>query len=309
MNYRRLGRTNLNVSVIALGTSPLGGAFRDAGFQEGIDCVRRALDLGVNFIDTAPLYGITRAESILGRALKGVPREHYILSTKVGQYGNGEINFSAAKVRQSVEESCGRLGVDHIDVLLCHDIEDADESVLLNETFPALVRLRNEGSIGCIGFSGHPVRIFRQILNQVGDGIIDVVLSHSHYTLNNSSLGDLIPYLREKGVGIINAAPTGMGLLAPAGPPAWHPASAELILGCRKAVEFCRANGEDIVKLAIQFGISHPGLSTLVVGTANPANLQRNVAYAESPIDFEFMAAVLVILKPVHNQGFGRDLC
>ena len=308
MNYRPLGRTGLEVSVLGFGTSPLGGSFRPADERQGIECVRVALELGINFIDTAPLYGLTSSETILGKALRDVPRASYVLCSKVGQYGNGQVDFSAEGVVRSVEASCARLGVDHLDVVLCHDVEDTTPAQLMAETFPALVRLREQGKVRFLGFSGHPLRIFSSLLEQVDPGMVDVILSHSHYTLNNSRLGELIPYLKAKRVGIVNAAPTGMGLLSPAGPPAWHPAPRELIDGCRKAVEFCRARGVDVLQLAIQFGLSDPAIATLVVGTANPANLRRNVAFAESPIDFEMMAAVLAVLKPVHNWGFGRDL-
>ena len=87
MQYRALGRTGLNVSFVGYGASPLGGVFGDVDESTAIRAVRRSLDLGVNFIDVSPYYGLTVAETVLGKALQGVPRDSYVLATKVGRYG------------------------------------------------------------------------------------------------------------------------------------------------------------------------------------------------------------------------------
>src|ERR1700741_4818057 len=116
MHYRQLGRTGLHVSVLSCGASSLGGVFRATDDTESIRTVRTALDLGINFIDVSPYYGATRAETVLGRALAGVPRAGYLLATKVGQYGEGDFDFSAARITRSLDESCARLGVDYIDL-------------------------------------------------------------------------------------------------------------------------------------------------------------------------------------------------
>ena len=110
MQYRLLGSTGLKVSVLGYGASPLGNAFRTIDDNEGIRTVRAALDLGINFLDTSPHYGVTKSETVLGRALQGVPRDSYYLATKVGQYGEGNFDFSAARVTRSFEESCARYG-------------------------------------------------------------------------------------------------------------------------------------------------------------------------------------------------------
>src|SRR4051812_34337649 len=107
MHYRPLGRTGLHVSVLGFGASPLGGVFGAIDESECRRAVHAALDLGINFIDVAPYYGATKAETVLGRALKGVKRDRYFLATKVGQYGDGEFDFSAARVTRSLDESCG----------------------------------------------------------------------------------------------------------------------------------------------------------------------------------------------------------
>jgi L-galactose dehydrogenase len=306
MQFRQLGRTGLSVSTLSFGASSLGGAFRAVDEGEGIRTVHAALDLGINFIDTSPFYGATKSETVLGKALRGIARDRYVLGTKVGQYGEGEFDFSAARVTRSLDESCARLGVDYVDILQCHDIEFADLGQIVDETLPALVGLRAAGRIGHIGITGLPLKIFGEVLARAAPGTIDVALSFCHYELNDTSLESLLPLFRAQGVGVINAAPTGMGLLTERAAPAWHPATPAIIAGCRRATDFCRARGVDIVQLAVQFSLSHPEIATTLIGTASPENIRKNVAYAEAPIDFELMAEVLRILRPIKDHNFTR---
>lgn len=306
MHYRPLGRTGLNVSVLSFGASSLGGVFRSTDDAESIRAVRTALDLGMNFIDVSPYYGATRAESVLGRALAGVPRERYVLATKVGQYGEGQFDFSAARVTRSLDESCARLGVDYIDLLQCHDIEFADLNQIVSETLPALVKLRQAGRIGHIGITGLPLKVFPAVLDRAAPGMVETILSFCRYELNDTGLEALFPYLQERHVGIINASPTGMGLLTERGVPAWHPAPKHLLEVSRRAVAYCQAIGADIVKLAVQFCVAQPAIATTLVGSANPENIRKNVRYVEESIDFELMGQVLQILRPIHNHNFTR---
>jgi len=306
MQYRQLGSTGLRVSVLSYGASPLGNAFRTIDDNEGIRTVRTALDLGINFLDTSPHYGVTKSETVLGRALQGVPRDSYYLATKVGQYGEGNFDFSAARVTKSFEESCTRLGTDYIDVLHCHDIEFADLDQIVNETLPALVKLRDAGRVGHIGITGLPLRIFPAVLDRTAPGTVSAVLSFCRYCLNDTALESLIPAFQAKGAGIINASATGMGLLTERGAPGWHPAPESIKAGCRRAVEYCQSIGADITKLALQFAVRHPAIATTLVGTASPENIRKNVAYIKEPIDLELLARVLEILQPIHNHNFTR---
>lgn len=306
MKRRILGRTGLNVSILSFGASSLGGVFRATDDAESIRTVHTSLDLGINFIDVSPYYGATRAETVLGRALRGVARERYHLATKVGQYGEGEFDFSAARVTRSLDESCARLGVDYIDLLQCHDIEFASIDQIVGETIPALLALKRAGRIGHIGITGLPLKIFPAVLDRVPDGDVETVLSFCRYELNDTSLESLLPYFASKGIGVINASPTGMGLLTPRGVPAWHPAPPAIVAGARRAVEYCQSVGVDIVKLAIQFAVAHPGIATTLVGSANPENIRRNIAYADEPADLELMARVLELLRPIRNHNFTR---
>jgi L-galactose dehydrogenase len=306
MQYRKLGNTGLMTSTLSFGASSLGGVFRDVREADCIRTVHLSLEGGINFIDVSPYYGDTRAETMLGKALKGVARDRYILATKVGQYGGETFDFSRERVTRSLDESMARLGVDYIDLLQCHDIEFADLGQIVDETLPALAELKRKGRIGHVGITGLPLKVFRETIDRAPEGMVETVLSFCHYELNDHSLEDELPYLQEKGVGVINAAPTGMGLLTPRGAPDWHPAGEGLREGCREAVEFCAREGLDVVKLAIQFSINHPGVATTLVGSASPENMARNIGYAEAPVDFAAMSAVLEVLKPVHNHNFTR---
>jgi L-galactose dehydrogenase len=304
MQYRPLGRTGLNVSVLSFGGSSLGAVFRPTDDAESIRTVHAALDLGINFIDVSPGYG--RAEEVLGRALKGIPRDRYYLATKVGQYAGDGTNFTAERMRRGFEQSCRLLGTDHIELLQCHDIEFADLDQIVHETLPLLLELKAAGRIGHVGITGLPLKIFPAVIDRVPPGTVETILSFCHYELNDTSLEPLLPWLADRGVGVINASPTGMGLLTERGVPAWHPAPPTIVAGCRQAVEYCRSVGVDIVKLAVQFAVSHPGIATTLIGTANPANIRKNVAYAEAPVDHALIAEVREILRPIHNHNFTR---
>jgi len=306
MQYRPLGRTGLDVSILSYGASPLGSVFRATDDAEGIRTVHTALDLGINYLDTSPYYGATKSETVLGKALREIARDRYYLATKVGQYDNGVFDFSAARVVRSLDESCARLGVDYIDVLQCHDIEFADLNQIVNETLPALVALREKGRIGHIGITGLPMKVFSAVIDRATPGSVDTILSFCRYEMNDTALESLIPYLSSRGIGIINASPTGMGLLTERGVPDWHPAPKPILACARRAIEYCKAIGADITKLAVQFATHHPAIATTLVGTASPENIRKNVAYLDEPIDFELMARVLEILKPIKNHNFTR---
>jgi aryl-alcohol dehydrogenase-like predicted oxidoreductase len=298
MLYRALGNTGLEVSALSLGASSLGGVFREVHETEGMRTVHLAIDLGINFIDVSPYYGLTRAETVLGKALREIPRDRYYLATKVGRYGDAEFDFSARRVTASVDESLSRLNLEHIDVIQCHDVEFGDLDQVVHETIPALRLLQDRGKVRFVGVTGLPLKIFRYVLDHTE---VDTVLSYCRYCLNDASLESLLPDLRERRVGVINASPLAMGLLSNRGAPAWHPASCEIRNACARATAFCRSQDADIARLAIQFSTSNPEIATTLVGTGSPANLARNVQWISEPPDPEMLSAVLRILEPVHN--------
>lgn len=310
MKCSKLGTTGLNVSSLSYGARSLGEALSKSKLDRCIETVHAALDGGINLIDVAPAYGGSLAELNLGRALNGLPRERYYLATKIGSYSEArhDYDYSRASTERSVEHSLKRLGVEYVDLIQCHDIEFADHNQIVAETLPALQRLKEQGLVRHIGVTGLPLNIFRSILDRVEPGTVEAILSFCHYQLNDNSLLDLIPYLKTKGVGIINAAPLGMGLLTNEGPPAWHPAG-EAVRGiCRKAVSHCAAKGVNIVKLAIQYCCANPDIATTLVGTGCAKEILEDIASINQSMDITLLAEVLEILKPIHNHIFTRGL-
>jgi L-galactose dehydrogenase len=290
-------------SRLGFGGSPLGGVFGHEDEAEGIRSVHRALELGVTYFDVAPLYGQTRAETVLGRALRGVEREGYFLSTKVGRYGPREFDFSARRVTDGLKESMERLGVDRVDLVLCHDIEFAPLEQVVEEAIPALRELQSRGDIGRIGVSGLPLHIFEHVWQRER---LDAILSYCRYTLFDTALDGLLERLGEvrdtSGLMVINAAPLGMGLLTDIGPQSWHPADAETKRLCAAAAAHCRERGADISRLALQFALANPRVHSTLVGMGDRATVERNARWSEEPMDLDLLREVQEILAPVKDR-------
>src|SRR3954467_14716610 len=147
MQTRPLGKTGLSLPVLSFGASSLGQEFRKVDLSEAMRSVHVALDLGMNFIDTSPFYGRGLSECLLGPTLRDVPRGSYYLGTKLGRYDRDHFDFSARRVVESVDVSLHRLGTDHLDIMLCHDIEFVEMSQIVNETLPALRKLKEHGKV------------------------------------------------------------------------------------------------------------------------------------------------------------------
>ncbi|MBI5774517.1 MAG: aldo/keto reductase [Verrucomicrobia bacterium] len=299
MHYRALGNTGLNLALISYGAASLGNEYGNLTDEAaGIRSLHVALDGGVNFIDTSPFYGRTLSENVLGRAFKEIRRDRFILGTKCGRHDVDRFDFSHDGILRSVDESLQRLGVEHIDIMQCHDIEFGDLNQVVNEALPALHKAREQGKIRFIGVTGFPLKIFRATLDRAP---LDCMLSYCHYSLNNTSLLGLLPYLKAKGVGIMSASPFSERLLTRQPLPAWHHAPPGLKDACRRAVEFCDARGVDIAKLALQFCIQNPDIATTVPGTANPDNMAKMLKWIDEPVDWELIREVQKILEPVKN--------
>jgi L-galactose dehydrogenase len=300
MQYRPLGSTGLQVSALAFGASPLGGVFRSIDTADGVAAVHTALDLGINLLDVSPYYGLSVAETVLGRALIGVDRDSYILATKVGRYGDADFDFSAQRVVASAHESMRRLGVDYLDVLQCHDIEFGDLDQIVDETLPALEGLRDAGLVRFIGVTCFPVPALVSVARRHR---IDTVMSYCNYTIQNRNLEPWLGDLDAEGIGVMNASPLGMGLLTNRGVPAWHLAPASVVAACAEAAALCAARGSDIAKLALQFAVQAP-VATTVVGSADPANMMRNAAWIEEEIDLDLLRDIEALLAPVRDVGW-----
>ncbi len=298
MKKRPLGNTGLETSILGFGASSMGAEFRNIDLNEAIQSVRVGLEHGINLIDTSPFYGRGLSESLLGFALSEVPRDSYILSTKLGRYAPDHFDFSARRVAESVDISLERMKVDHIDILLCHDIEFVELSQIWEETLPALEKIREQGKVRYVGVSGYPMKNFTTMVENAD---LDVILSYNHYTLQNTMLDDIVGLLKSKGVGIMNAAPFSARLLTHAPLPAWHKATDEVRKICRQAAEHCQATGTDIAKLAVQFSVAHEDMATCITGSANPDRVRGWCQWVEDPIDQTLLAEVQEILAPIHN--------
>jgi L-galactose dehydrogenase len=298
---RTLGKTGLQLPILSFGASSLGGEFRSVKLDEAMASVRVAIESGLNFIDTSPFYGRGMSEVLLGIALEGVARESYTLCTKLGRYDLAHFDFSAKRVAESVDVSLHRLRTDHLDIVLCHDIEFVPLQQIVDETLPALRRAQASGKVRFIGFSGYPQKIFRTICDQT---TVDCVLNYNQYTLQNTRFADeTVPYLKAKGVGIMNAGPFSARLLTRAPLPAWLKEPEAVKAAARRAAEHCASKGVDIAKLALQFSLANPDIATTVSGSANPENIRNWVRWAKEPIDQELLDEVLGILRPVKNIG------
>ena len=306
MKRRLLGRTGLEVPILAFGASSLGAEFRRVTVEEALASVHVALDLGMNLIDTSPFYGRGMSEVLLGIALKEVPRDSYTLCTKLGRYDLGHFDFSAKRVVESVDVSLHRLGTDHLDIILCHDIEFVPMDKIVDETLPALVTIRDAGPVRFIGFSGYPQKIFRFICDQAN---VDCVLNYNQYTLQNTRFADeTVPWLVERGIGVMNAGPFSARLLTDATLPVWLKEPESVKEAARRAAAACRARGTPIAKLALQFSLENPLIATTIAGSANPANIRDWATWAAEPIDRELLAEVRAIFAPVHNVGHVEGL-
>lgn len=298
MELRPLGKTGLNISELSFGASSLGQEFRKVDLSEALKCVHVALDNGMNLIDTSPYYGRGLSECLLGNVLPEISRDKYILSTKLGRYAPNHFDFSPRRVVESVDISLERMNVEHIDLMICHDIEYVDIQYVIDETLPALRKIKESGKVRFIGISGYPMKIFREVLSQTD---LDFILSYNHYTLQNTMLADLVPFLKEKEVGIMNAAPFSARLLADAPLPIWHKATDEVRAIKQEAVDFCKQNGTDIAKLALQFSVANKDMATCVTGSANPNRVQQWCDWLKDPVEQELIDGVRKILQPIHN--------
>ncbi|MBI4658995.1 MAG: aldo/keto reductase [Verrucomicrobia bacterium] len=305
MQTRPLGNTGLQVPLLSFGASSLGQEFRRVTLDEAIRSVHVALECGLNFIDTSPFYGRGMSEVLLGLALRELPRDRYLIGTKLGRYDLQHFDFSAKRVVESVDVSLHRLGVDHLDICLCHDIEFVPMQQIVDETLPALRKVRDQGKVRFIGFSGYPMKIFKFVLDQTE---VDVILSYNQYTLQNTRLAELIPFLKRKGIGIINAGPFSARLLSNAPLPKWLKEPEDVKAAARKAAEHCARKGVDLTQLALQFSVANPDIATTVAGSANPENIRKWAKWIAEPLDRALLSEVLKIFEPVKNIGHVEGL-
>jgi L-galactose dehydrogenase len=297
-----LGRTGLRVSKLGFGGSPLGNEFGEADPSEAERAVHCAIDLGVNYFDVAPYYGRTLAETRLGSALVG-RRDKVLLATKCGRYDVAQFDFSAARIRKSIDESLQRLRTDYLDVFLAHDIEFVDADQITNEAIPTMRDLQREGKARFIGITGLQLNMLRKVAEAAP---VDAILSYCRYNLLITDMDDLLtPFVQEHGIGLINASPLHMGILTPHGPPPWHPASAEV-----KEAGRCVAQryGARLSDLALQFCLAHPYVATTLAGMSTVEQVRQNVAAAATPSDAALIAEIRRLVASIANRSWPSGL-
>jgi L-galactose dehydrogenase len=299
MEYRKLGKTDMSVSLLSFGASPLGNVFDETNEEEGFRAVHAAIDHGINFFDVAPFYGDTLAETRLGKALK-TKRNSVFLATKCGRYGNGVFDFSYDRILRSIDESLERLQTDYVDLLTVHDIEFGDHDQVVNEAIPAVLKIKETGKARYVGFSGLPVRYLAQIAREVE---VDTVLSWGHYTLLEDEINDeLVPLSQEKGFGLLNAAPLMQRILSDAPLPVWQSSPQAVKDMQPRLLALCREYGLALSDVALRFAVGHPVIATTIVGISEQRHLEQNIRALGITIPDELMKRIETLVAPVKNQ-------
>lgn len=267
--------------------------------------VHAALQAGITLFDTAPAYGATRSETLLGKALAGVPRDRFVISTKAGKWtspdGRDSFDFSETAIRRSVDESRDRLGVERLDIVHLHDFDyegGRHFAQAIDEGFPTLHALKAQGVIGAVGAGIYFMPAWKRLLTTVD---LDVVLLHNHHTLCDVRAHELLPLLESRGIGVINAAPLASGLLAGAEAPAWHPAPSDARQVFKAAARLAEDLGTTLPRLALSFSASEERLPVTLFSCRSPAELSQGLNWLREAPDPAAVAAVQAILEPVMN--------
>jgi D-threo-aldose 1-dehydrogenase len=297
-----LGRTRLSVSRFGLGTAPLAGLFEEVDESQALRVIERAWEAGIRFFDTAPLYGHGLAELRLGRVLREVPRDEFVLATKVGRLLRADVppepgqvfvgtppvnpvfDFSYEGVMRSVEESLGRLGLSRIDILHIHDPDNHyDEAI--GGAYRALAQLRSEGVIRAVGAGMNQSEMLARFARE---GDFDCFLLAGRYTLlEQGALDELLPLCLERNIAIIAGGVYNSGILADPKPGAhynYKAAPGPLLEKARRIRAVCERHGVPLKAAAVQFPVGHRAVPTVVVGCRSVAQLDESLEMFETDI-------------------------
>jgi L-galactose dehydrogenase len=299
MQYRQLGGTSLKVSIIGFGAATLGDEYGKADPAECARAVHFAIDSGINFFDVAPYYGRKLAEKRLGEALRG-RRRQVVVATKCARYDVNGFDFSAGGVTRMAEQSLEHLQTDYLDVLHVHDVEFGSKRQIVDETLPALERLREKGKVRYIGITGLALRMLRDIAVEYP---VDCMLAYCRYNLLNTDLDDVLtPFARERGIGLINASPLHMRLLSDNDPPPWHPAPGVVKDAARRVVELCHRRQVSPPEVALSFALQHPYISSTFVGISSVAEVKEDLKALGREPDPELLAEIEKITRPIKKM-------
>lgn len=278
----RLGRTDLQVTRLGLGTAPLGGLYREVPDEQAEALLEHAWAAGLRFFDTAPLYGHGLAERRLGAALRRRPRDEVVLATKVGRLLRGDppgpvFDFSERGAQTSFEESLERLGLDRVDVLHVHDPDDHHDEAVAG-AYRALDRLRREGRIRAVGAGMNQSAMLARFAREAE---FDCFLLAGRFTLlDQSGADDLLPLCRDRGIAVIAGGAFNSGILAdprPGAPYNYRPAPSELVERAQRLRAVCERHGVPLGAAAIQFPLRHPAVAAVLVGARSKDELEEDL--------------------------------
>ena len=296
METREIGATGLRVTTLGVGGAPVGNDVADHEEALGIAAVQRSYESGIRYFDTAPIYGLGRSERRIGRALAGIPRGQFVISTKVGRLleprggsGSGEpeivFDWTRDGVMRSFDESLQRLGMDRVDIALLHGPQDHYEAAI-GEAYAALADLRSQGVITAIGAGMNdwetPARFARE-------GDFDCFLIAGRYTLlDQTALAEFLPLCEEKGISVILGGPYNSGILASdlsdEATYQYVKAPAEILERARRIGSVCRDYGVPLNAAALQFGLAHPAVASTIPGVRSSSEVDDNVRAMTNPI-------------------------
>ncbi|WGJ14609.1 aldo/keto reductase [Methylocapsa sp. D3K7] len=315
MKYRPLGSSQLQVPVISLGSwlTYSGGVEK----RQAIACVHKALDLGINFFDTANVYGRGAAETVLGEALAGIPRHSYSLATKVyGLMSDTDKGLSRAQITKQLDASLKRLGTDFIDLYQCHRY---DEETPLAETMEALTLAVKQGKTRYVGFSEWPLDKIEAAAKM--SDVVRFVSSQPQYSMLWSAPQDeIFPRCAELGIGQIVWSPLAQGVLTgkytPDAPPPAESRAAHASMGTMLPKRWLQAPlltaigqvkqlaerdaGVGLAQFALAWILRKQEVSSAIVGASRPAQIAENAAAAQREIAPELFAKAEEILAPFH---------
>ncbi len=307
--------TSVELGTIGYGVAALGNLYAARPDDVWPRIIPAAWEAGIRYFDVAPHYGLGLAEERLGEGLRGLPRDEYVLSTKVGRLlepnpdhrpGQTDIgnlfdvpstlrrrfDFSRDGVLRSVEESLDRLGVDRIDILFVHDPDDHEREAL-DGAFPALAELRSQGVIRAYGAGMNQSAMLTRFVRETD---LDIVMCAGRYTLlDGTAATDLLPAAEERGVQVVVASVFNSGILASDRPVAgatfdYAAAPEALIRRVDRIADIAESYGATLPQLAVQFPIRHPAVSTVVLGADTPEQIVRNAALGSPAVPEELWA-------------------
>ncbi|HZG58784.1 aldo/keto reductase [Paenibacillus sp.] len=278
MEYTVFGKTGLKVSKMGLGGAPLAGDFGATDEAEVQRVIHEAVDSGINFIDTAPLYGRGESERRIGRALEGGYRERVVLASKAAR---SDMRYDYKTIVQSVEDSLQRLRTDRLDLVQLHDVETQPFELIVEEAIPALEKLRDDGKVRFLGVS---TRHLDLLMRYMRTGSFDSVQFYARYMLLDHTAKDaLLPLARELNLGVINGSVLGMGILAETPAPFL---GEETLARAREGIaklDFLRTKEGPggLIEPAMRFSFANPDIHVTLSGVATLAALRMNVALCD----------------------------